>query len=162
MRSQPRRVEENKCFAIAHGALIDDRYIEPGGRRDRCGERLAEGSPDTRHLLDDRRCCRSDFLKNFPLTGYFDFGVYQETDNAQDAVPERRRSAGTVLRRDGPVRGLAAAAQATGKIKLGTGVALIQQRDAIQTAKLVASTKVRLLNRLPTLDLAGRDCSFFG
>jgi probable F420-dependent oxidoreductase len=34
---------------------------------------------------------------------------------------------------------LAAAAQATRKIKLGTGVALIQQRDAIQTAKLVAS-----------------------
>jgi probable F420-dependent oxidoreductase len=34
---------------------------------------------------------------------------------------------------------LAAAAQATSKIKLGTGVALIQQRDAIQTAKLVAS-----------------------
>ena len=34
---------------------------------------------------------------------------------------------------------LAAAAQATKRIKLGTGVALIQQRDAIQTAKLVAS-----------------------
>ena len=34
---------------------------------------------------------------------------------------------------------LAAAGQATSKIKLGTGVALIQQRDAIQTAKLVAS-----------------------
>jgi len=34
---------------------------------------------------------------------------------------------------------LAAAAQATKIIKLGTGVALIQQRDAIQTAKLVAS-----------------------
>jgi probable F420-dependent oxidoreductase len=34
---------------------------------------------------------------------------------------------------------LAAAAQATKTIKLGTGVALIQQRDAIQTAKLVAS-----------------------
>jgi hypothetical protein len=34
---------------------------------------------------------------------------------------------------------LAAAAQATSKIKLGTGVALVQQRDAIQTAKLVAS-----------------------
>ena len=34
---------------------------------------------------------------------------------------------------------LAAAGQATRKIKLGTGVALIQQRDAIQTAKLVAS-----------------------
>src|SRR5882672_10856643 len=34
---------------------------------------------------------------------------------------------------------LAAAAEATRKIKLGTGVALIQQRDAIQTAKLVAS-----------------------
>jgi probable F420-dependent oxidoreductase len=34
---------------------------------------------------------------------------------------------------------LAAAAQATRTIKLGTGVALIQQRDAIQTAKLVAS-----------------------
>jgi probable F420-dependent oxidoreductase len=34
---------------------------------------------------------------------------------------------------------LAAAAQATRRIKLGTGVALIQQRDAIQTAKLVAS-----------------------
>src|SRR5437016_10397142 len=34
---------------------------------------------------------------------------------------------------------LAAAAQATRIIKLGTGVALIQQRDAIQTAKLVAS-----------------------
>jgi probable F420-dependent oxidoreductase len=34
---------------------------------------------------------------------------------------------------------LAAAAQATRKIKLGTGVALIQQRDVIQTAKLVAS-----------------------
>jgi alkanesulfonate monooxygenase SsuD/methylene tetrahydromethanopterin reductase-like flavin-dependent oxidoreductase (luciferase family) len=34
---------------------------------------------------------------------------------------------------------LAAASQATKTIKLGTGVALIQQRDAIQTAKLVAS-----------------------
>src|SRR5215510_15039319 len=34
---------------------------------------------------------------------------------------------------------LPAAAQATKTIKLGTGVALIQQRDAIQTAKLVAS-----------------------
>ena len=34
---------------------------------------------------------------------------------------------------------LAAAAQVTRTIKLGTGVALIQQRDAIQTAKLVAS-----------------------
>jgi len=34
---------------------------------------------------------------------------------------------------------LAAAAQATRKIKIGTGVVLIQQRDAIQTAKLVAS-----------------------
>ncbi|HXD90315.1 MAG TPA: TIGR03619 family F420-dependent LLM class oxidoreductase [Candidatus Binataceae bacterium] len=34
---------------------------------------------------------------------------------------------------------LAAAAQATKTIKLGTGVALIQQRDVIQTAKLVAS-----------------------
>jgi probable F420-dependent oxidoreductase len=34
---------------------------------------------------------------------------------------------------------LAAASQVTRKIKFGTGVALIQQRDAIQTAKLVAS-----------------------
>jgi probable F420-dependent oxidoreductase len=34
---------------------------------------------------------------------------------------------------------LAAAAQATKTIKIGTGVALIQQRDTIQTAKLVAS-----------------------
>jgi hypothetical protein len=34
---------------------------------------------------------------------------------------------------------LAAAAQVTRTIKLGTGVALIQQRDAIQTAKLIAS-----------------------
>jgi probable F420-dependent oxidoreductase len=34
---------------------------------------------------------------------------------------------------------LAAAGQATKTIKLGTGVALIQQRDTIQTAKLVAS-----------------------
>jgi probable F420-dependent oxidoreductase len=34
---------------------------------------------------------------------------------------------------------LAAAGQATKTIKLGTGVALIQQRDPIQTAKLVAS-----------------------
>jgi probable F420-dependent oxidoreductase len=34
---------------------------------------------------------------------------------------------------------LAAAAQVTRTIKLGTGVALVQQRDAIQTAKLVAS-----------------------
>src|SRR6201981_3295553 len=38
-----------------------------------------------------------------------------------------------------PFVGLAAAAQAAKKIKIGTGVALIQQRDAIQTAKLVAS-----------------------
>ena len=38
-----------------------------------------------------------------------------------------------------PFVALAAAAQATRRIKLGTGVALIQQRDAIQTAKLVAS-----------------------
>ena len=34
---------------------------------------------------------------------------------------------------------LAAASQVTKKIKLGTGVLLVQQRDAIQTAKLVAS-----------------------
>src|SRR3954464_5851839 len=34
---------------------------------------------------------------------------------------------------------LAAAANATKTIKLGTGVLLVQQRDAIQTAKLVAS-----------------------
>jgi probable F420-dependent oxidoreductase len=34
---------------------------------------------------------------------------------------------------------LATASEATKTIKLGTGVALIQQRDAIQTAKLVAS-----------------------
>jgi probable F420-dependent oxidoreductase len=34
---------------------------------------------------------------------------------------------------------LAAASQVTRKIKFGTGVALVQQRDAIQTAKLVAS-----------------------
>ena len=34
---------------------------------------------------------------------------------------------------------LAAASEATRSIKLGIGVALIQQRDAIQTAKLVAS-----------------------
>jgi probable F420-dependent oxidoreductase len=34
---------------------------------------------------------------------------------------------------------LAAACQATKTIKLGTGVLLVQQRDAIQTAKLVAS-----------------------
>ena len=34
---------------------------------------------------------------------------------------------------------LAAAGQATKTIKLGTGVVLVQQRDAIQTAKLVAS-----------------------
>ena len=34
---------------------------------------------------------------------------------------------------------LAAASQATKRIKFGTGVALIQQRDVIQTAKLVAS-----------------------
>src|ERR1700745_1718568 len=34
---------------------------------------------------------------------------------------------------------LAAASEATRRIKLGTGVALIQQRDVIQTAKLVAS-----------------------
>lgn len=34
---------------------------------------------------------------------------------------------------------LAAASQATKTIKLGTGVLLVQQRDAIQTAKLVAS-----------------------
>src|SRR5436305_1652008 len=34
---------------------------------------------------------------------------------------------------------LAAASQATRTIKLGTGILLVQQRDAIQTAKLVAS-----------------------
>src|ERR1700752_3924635 len=34
---------------------------------------------------------------------------------------------------------LAAAGQATKTIKLGTGVLLVQQRDAIQTAQLVAS-----------------------
>src|SRR5205814_10247953 len=34
---------------------------------------------------------------------------------------------------------LAAASEANKRIKLGTGVALIQQRDVIQTAKLVAS-----------------------
>jgi alkanesulfonate monooxygenase SsuD/methylene tetrahydromethanopterin reductase-like flavin-dependent oxidoreductase (luciferase family) len=35
---------------------------------------------------------------------------------------------------------LAAASQITKTIKFGTGVLLVQQRDAIQTAKLVAST----------------------
>jgi alkanesulfonate monooxygenase SsuD/methylene tetrahydromethanopterin reductase-like flavin-dependent oxidoreductase (luciferase family) len=34
---------------------------------------------------------------------------------------------------------LAAASQVATTIKLGTGVALVQQRDPIQTAKLVAS-----------------------
>jgi alkanesulfonate monooxygenase SsuD/methylene tetrahydromethanopterin reductase-like flavin-dependent oxidoreductase (luciferase family) len=34
---------------------------------------------------------------------------------------------------------LAAASQVTKTIKLGTGVLLVRQRDAIQTAKLVAS-----------------------
>ena len=34
---------------------------------------------------------------------------------------------------------LAAASQVASTIKLGTGVALVQQRDPIQTAKLVAS-----------------------
>src|SRR6202047_2865250 len=34
---------------------------------------------------------------------------------------------------------LAAASQVTSTIKLGTGVLLVQQRDTIQTAKLVAS-----------------------
>src|SRR6201984_3315284 len=47
---------------------------------------------------------------------------------------------------------LAAAGQATKTIKLGTGVALIQQRNAIQTAKLVASldqiSRGRLLLRV--------------
>jgi alkanesulfonate monooxygenase SsuD/methylene tetrahydromethanopterin reductase-like flavin-dependent oxidoreductase (luciferase family) len=38
-----------------------------------------------------------------------------------------------------PFMVLAAASQATRTIKLGTGVALVQRRDAIQTAKLVAS-----------------------
>src|ERR1700716_750490 len=38
-----------------------------------------------------------------------------------------------------PSVALAAASQVTKTIKLGTGVLLVQQRDAIQTAKLVAS-----------------------
>src|SRR3954466_15847404 len=39
----------------------------------------------------------------------------------------------------GPFAGLAGASQVTKTIKLGTGVLLVQQRDAIQTAKLVVS-----------------------
>ena len=58
---------------------------------------------------------------------------------AQDAVSGRRRSAQAIHDAMDPFVVLAAAAQATKTIKLGTGVALIQQRDAIQTAKLVAS-----------------------
>jgi hypothetical protein len=30
LRSQPRCVEENKCFARAHGTLIDDRFVGRG------------------------------------------------------------------------------------------------------------------------------------
>ena len=44
---------------------------------------------------------------------------------------------------------LAAASQATKTIKLGTGVLLVQQRDAIQTAKLVASIRPGESGALP-------------
>src|SRR5262245_53549554 len=51
----------------------------------------------------------------------------------------RRGADEAVLRCDGPVRHLSAAAAATKRLKLGTAVCLVVQRDTIQTAKLVAS-----------------------
>ena len=51
----------------------------------------------------------------------------------------RRRIAEAVLRCDGPVCDAGAAAAVTKRLKLGTGVCLVIQRDTIQTAKLVAS-----------------------
>jgi alkanesulfonate monooxygenase SsuD/methylene tetrahydromethanopterin reductase-like flavin-dependent oxidoreductase (luciferase family) len=42
-----------------------------------------------------------------------------------------------------PFVALTAAACATKKLKIGTGIALVIQRDTIQTAKLVASTGCR-------------------
>ena len=50
-----------------------------------------------------------------------------------------RRTAEGLLRGDGPFVALTAAAVATRTLKVATGVCLVQQRDPIQTAKLVAS-----------------------
>jgi len=61
------------------------------------------------------------------------------SNQPQVGLPVGRRAAQEVLRRHGPLRGADAAAAATKKIKVGTGVCLVAQRDPIQTAKLVAS-----------------------
>ena len=65
--------------------------------------------------------------------------AFAHPDVAALALPRRRRSAEAVLRRDGPVRDADLAAAATKTLKIGTGVCLVNQRDPIQTAKLVAS-----------------------
>src|SRR5712672_2435181 len=67
---------------------------------------------------------------------------------------------------------LAAASQVTRTIKLGTGVMLVQQRDAIQTAKLPSrpdltlpkrsSGMIVLLSRLPRRTRRPRAVSCFG
>jgi len=61
-------------------------------------------------------------------------------------IPASRRtpapgggSSPALLRRDGSFVTLAAAAAATKRLKVGTGVCLVIQRDTIQTAKQVAS-----------------------
>ena len=59
---------------------------------------------------------------------------------------------------------LAAASQVTKTIKLGTGVLLVQQRDAIQTAKLVASidaagTRMKWKTTAPFMRPASSGCA---
>ena len=58
---------------------------------------------------------------------------------ARIGLPERRRAAQEILRRDGPVRGADRGRGGHAALKVGTGVCLVTQRDPIQTAKLVAS-----------------------
>ena len=53
--------------------------------------------------------------------------------------PRRRRTAQAVLRRDGSIRDPDRRGDGDHELKLGTGVCLVNQRDPIQTAKLVAS-----------------------
>ena len=55
------------------------------------------------------------------------------------AVPRRRRAAQALLHTHDPFVALSFAAAATKKLRLGTGIALIPQRDPIVTAKSVAS-----------------------
>jgi len=68
----------------------------------------------------------------------------------EDAFPGGGRPAEDVLRRDGPFVTLTAAAAATKRLKIGTGVCLVIQRDTIQTGQA---------RRLARPGLGGRFCS---